>query len=290
MKNIEYFLQAVFAYIFFSILKIMPVGWSSALGGFVGRNILVYTSWTKTAKKNLLKVYPEMSEKDVKKTIKGIFNNIGRVAGEYPHLEKMTRDCGIDNPDKRINITGYKNIEQILKDDKAVLFVGAHISNWEIVRGFHSLFPKDLGCVYRAPNNPFIDKLLSKLRGNDKYTLYQKTPDGMKKMTKDIKNGVYIGLLVDQWLSSGTETEFLGIKTKSPSLYTKFAKKYGAHIVPCEFKRLDGKCKFETVFHPEIKVSEKDKDEDIVQKVNDKLSEFIKDNPENWLWIHNRFK
>ncbi len=291
MKQIEYLLQGLLLHMILGLFKLMPIGVSSAVGGWIGKNIIIHSNWTKIAKNNLRKVYPKISEKEIKKTIKGMWNNIGRVAGEAVHLESIVSNCGLNDSSKIVNVKGAEKVKALMEGNKSILFIGAHMGNWELVRVFETIFPDErLGCVYRKPNNPYVRNLLNKTRKDNKYILYPNNSDGMKTMTKDIKSGVHVGLLVDQWLSGGIKTKFLGIETKAPGLYAKFAKKYDTPIVPIKFIRLGGKCKFELEFDEQINVSTEDSDEKIVQKVNDKLTEYVNESPESWLWIHNRFK
>ncbi|MCT4575375.1 MAG: hypothetical protein N4A43_03905 [Alphaproteobacteria bacterium] len=290
MKQIKYLIEAFFVYILLFIFKLLPVDIASATGSVVARCFLRFSKWDSIARSNINKVYPDISNKEVDTIIKGMWNNIGRIAGEYVHLDKIIESSGANNASKRVNLKGVENVEALLNDGKACLFVSGHIGNWEIIRAFKKQFGKDMGCVYRTPNNPYVSKMLNKMRKDEKYVLYPKSVDGMRAMTKDVKKGMAIGILVDQWLSDASNVVFLGQHTSAPDMYAKFAKKYGAHIIPLRFNRVNGKCKFEIIFDKEIQVSKEDKNEDIAQKVNDKLTEYIKQEPKNWLWIHNRFK
>lgn len=289
-KKLGYLVQGILAHVFLRIFKAMPVDIASAVGGFIGRRILKHTAWNKIARKNLDLVYPDMSIVDKKILLNKIWNNIGRIAGEYTHLEDIISDTNVDSPDSRVNIIGAEHIYNIKDDGNSIIFVGAHMSNWEVIRAFTKHFKKDIGCIYRAPNNPYVRSLLNEMRKDNKYTLYPKNAKGTMAMTRDLKKGEYVGLLVDQWLSQGTETNFLGQFTKAPDVYAKFARKFNTHIVPMRFARVDGKCKFELIIEKEIEFNPEDEDSVVVQKVSDKITEYIHTAPESWLWIHDRFK
>lgn len=289
-QQIVYFFQAILAYIVVYFFRLMPVDLSSSIGGFIGKRVLYYSKRSKIARDNLQKVYPEKDNKEINLILNKMWNNIGRNIGESIHLEKIIENYGTEDVSKRVNVKGIKNVSRIMKDNKPIVFVSGHLGNWEIIRAFNKCFNRDMGCIYREPNNPYVRSLLSKIRKDEKYKVYRNNANGVKEMTKDIKSGLYVGLLVDQWLTSGSFTKFLGIETKAPSLYGTYVKKYNAHLVPIQFKRINDKCKFELIFHPEIQVLENDTKESLTDKVNEKLTEFINEKPEDWLWIHKRFK
>jgi len=289
MKRLSYFLQGLFAHLFLLLVRIVPVDIASAIGGFIGRRVMIHSKWTKIAKKNIRKVYPNISKKRMNRIVFKMWNNIGRTMAEAPHLEKIATKAAFNNSNARVNVKVESSSEKLILDNAPIVFIGAHISNWEIIRSMQALYPIDLGAVYRSPNNPYIRELLNKMRGIGKYKLYAKDT-GMLSMIKDLRKGVCIGVLVDQWLSKGEEVIFLGQKTRSSGVYASFAKKYGSHIIPIEFVRISSKCKFRLIVHKELEVKPEDTEQEIVQKANDKLSDMIHRHPSNWLWIHDRFK
>ena len=84
-----YFLEGSFLLLIFIVLRILPLGISSFLMGKLSSLIGPRLGVTKKAYNNIKNVMPEKNEKEITKIIKDMWENLGKVAGEYPHLSKL---------------------------------------------------------------------------------------------------------------------------------------------------------------------------------------------------------
>jgi hypothetical protein len=128
VKKINYFIQGGIAYFICGIFKVLSIDKASAFGGFLGRHLLYYTGGTKVARSNLDKVYSNITKSEKKKIIKDMWNNLGRLVGEYVHLEQVVNEFGLDDSSKRVNVKGMAKVKKIV-DSKETPGLGAKINN-----------------------------------------------------------------------------------------------------------------------------------------------------------------
>ena len=108
IKKTIYLIEGLLLLIIFIFLKFLPLNISSFIMGKFSAFIGPYLGISKKAFNNINKVMPEKSEKEIKKIIKDMWENLGRVFGEYPHLKKL--EPGINN---KIEVRGKKNLHLI---------------------------------------------------------------------------------------------------------------------------------------------------------------------------------
>ena len=154
---IEYF----FIISLFKLLSILPLNFVSFIGGIVFRAIGPFTKTNKIAKKNYIKIFPSANEKEINKQTALSWSNIGKTFFELSILNKI-----IFSKNSKINIEGKENIEKIINNKEQVIFIGIHESNWEILLPTIDKIGLPVGGIYRHINNPYINKLILKLRNN----------------------------------------------------------------------------------------------------------------------------
>ncbi|HIM21177.1 MAG TPA: lauroyl acyltransferase, partial [Rhodospirillales bacterium] len=216
---------AWFLYVCFSIL---PVDAASALGGWIGRTFGSRLSVSNNARRNLKSTYPDWSDHQVETIVISMWNNLGRTAGEHPHLSQF-------NPyqkNSRVEVVGFENCEKFLRANTPCLFFSGHIANWEIA----PLAAKGLGLimhlVYRRANNPFFDKLVQKGRNVLEGDFYPKGSDGAKGLLRALKRGANVAMLVDQKMNDGISVPFLGRNAMTAPALAELALRYKCPIVP----------------------------------------------------------
>src|SRR5690606_31311 len=127
-----------------------------------------------------------------RQALKEMWDNLGRVMAEYPHLKKIAAE--------RVTLEGGAVLDVIREDGQPGIIVSAHMANWEIagpVALLHGGFELDL--VYRAPNNPWADRLLQKARQIEPSLRgMAKSKAGARKIMHSLRENRHVGILIDQ--------------------------------------------------------------------------------------------
>ena len=291
MKIIRYFLEFILVIFFFLVFKIIGLKLSSDLGEIIGKYFGPLFRKRTIAKKNILIAFPNFNEKSINEMIDRMWKNIGRIFGEYIHINKFSI---IDNSKKKIVFTNRDDAEILKKNNKPIVFFSGHFANFELMAKCLQELGFNIGAIYRPLNNIFLNPIMEFIR--KKYICpiqIEKGSNGTKKLIKHISNNNPLALMVDQRLSSSIRVPFFDQPATTTITPAQLAIKYDALLVPVFLKRLE-KTNFEFfIEEPLITNQTNDYDKDIfniTQIMNIKIEEFIKRDPAHWLWSHDRWK
>ena len=291
MKIIRYFLEFILVIFFFLVFKIIGLKLSSDLGEIIGKYFGPLFRKKTIAKKNILIAFPDLNEKSINGMIDRMWKNIGRIFGEYIHINKFSI---IDNSKKKIVFTNRNDAEILKKNNKPIVFFSGHFANFELMAKCLQELGFNIGAIYRPLNNIFLNPIMEFIR--KKYICpiqIEKGSNGTKKLIKHISNNNPLALMVDQRLSSSIRVPFFDQPATTTITPAQLAIKYDALLVPVFLKRLE-KTNFEFfIEEPLITNQTNDYDKDIfniTQIMNIKIEEFIKRDPAHWLWSHDRWK
>ena len=291
MKIIRYFLEFILVIFFFLVFKIIGLKLSSDLGEIIGKYFGPLFRKRTIAKKNILIAFPNFNEKSINEMIDRMWKNIGRIFGEYIHINKFSI---IDNSKKKIVFTNRNDAEILKKNNKPIVFFSGHFANFELMAKCLQELGFNIGAIYRPLNNIFLNPIMEFIR--KKYICpiqIEKGSNGTKKLIKHISNNNPLALMVDQRLSSSIRVPFFDQPATTTITPAQLAIKYDALLVPVFLKRLE-KTNFEFfIEEPLITNKTNDYDKDIfniTQIMNIKIEEFIKRDPAHWLWSHDRWK
>jgi KDO2-lipid IV(A) lauroyltransferase len=287
MKSLKYFIEYIFVRIFYITFRILGFKISSFITGKIFRIFGFFSKRTPVAIDNIGKVIKGIKDKERKQIIFRMWENFGRVIGEYPNLDKIRV---INN--ERIKIINIKNLLNPLRNNKNCLFFSAHIGNWELTS--HALTENgfNINFIYRAPNNKYVDDLLRRIRINYGVGLIKKGPEGARECIKVLsKNGGNIGMLIDQKMNDGILTKFFNKDVMTASAIAKFALKFKCPIIPAFCIREYG-TNFRIEYLEPItygKIKSLSSEEKIMNYLNKIVEKWIKKYPDQWIWIHNRW-
>lgn len=278
--SLRYWLEYIALIAFLGLCKIIPYPYGPKLvaaiialvGPLLAKNKIAVRHIQKALNVDLTTAY----------TIsKGMWDNLGHVAGEYPQLQSIAKN--------HVIFKGEDYIKQLRDDGRPGILFGAHLGNWEVIP--HALlhhFDFAMHPVYRAPNNPKADEILQEYRqANGRLNPYAKSVSGTVGMIKALKKGEHLGLLVDQKLNEGIMADFFGMPAKTGTAFIELAQKYDCPLVPIRCVRIAEGFLIEALPAIDIKGRET---EDILADVHAILEQWIKDYPEQWLWLHRRWK
>ena len=290
MKYIKYFIEFLFIISLFAIFKIIGLKNASALGEKIGIVIGPLFRSKKIINKNINFAFPNMSSIDKKKIIKGMWSNYGRTFAEYVFLNKFSKN----SPEQLISIQGKDILDKIKEKNESVVFVSGHFANFELMAMQLSNHGINLSAIYRPLNNIFLNPLMEYLR--IKYICpnqIKKGRAGMREILKKIQEKHSIALMIDQRVTEGEKVLFFNQPAYTTTIPAQIALKFRSKIVPISLKRISD-VKFNMVVEKPIDVERSENQNkdilDISIKLNSVMENMIKNNPDQWIWSHNRWK
>ncbi|WP_448207622.1 LpxL/LpxP family acyltransferase [Azospirillum sp. sgz302134] len=285
IRRVGYPMEAAFVHGIARLFRALPLDAASDLGGRIGRTVGPLLPSTKTARRNLERAFPEKSRAEIDVILLGMWDNLGRVIAEYPHLRDIVRNG-------RIEVVGTEHIEHLREDGKAGILVSGHLANWEILGIASRTLGVDLAVVYRAPNNPYVDALLTDLRGAGSDQQIPKGAEGARKLIRLLGKGAHVGLLIDQKMNDGIPVPFFGRDAMTAPAAAQLALRFGIPLVPALGERLGGARFRITVLPPVEPPSTGDRNADVrvlMEHLNHLLEQWIRERPAEWLWLHRRW-
>ncbi len=287
-RPIGHALEGGLAYALFALVRVLPVDWASALGGVLARLIGPLSPVQRRAARNLARALPELSDAERRRTLRAMWDNLGRVAAEYPHLGRFApyRD---NSP---VEVVGVEHIDEAKADGKGGIFFSGHVGNWEIAALAVEGRGIPVALVYRAPNNPIVDRLIRRCRGPVAKLRVPKGPAGARDMLRHLKAGGHLAMLIDQKMNDGIAVPFFGRDAMTAPALAELALKYDVPVYPVRVERLEG-ARFRITIHPKLMLPRTgDRNADVVAtmlQVNQMLETWIRERPAQWLWVHRRW-
>lgn len=285
--------EAVLLHVLYAVLKALPLDAASALGGFVARTIGPRVGLSRRARKNIARVFPDLDPEAIERLVREMWDNLGRVAAELPHLPtiKVFDTDQLPGP-PRVEVIGLEHIDGAVARGRPIIFVTAHIGNWEIgplVSIRHGL---PLHVVYRSSNNKWADDLFLAGRRDVVGGLIPKGAEGARQMLKILQQGKPLGLLIDQKMNDGIAVPFFGRDAMTAPALAQLALKYDCTVVPAWVERRAG-AYYRVRVEPPLPLADTgDRQADIralMTAVNRRVEDWIRACPGQWLWLHRRW-
>ncbi|HSE50143.1 MAG TPA: lysophospholipid acyltransferase family protein [Terriglobales bacterium] len=241
--------------------------------------------------RNLELAFPEKSRRERRRIVRGVFDGLGRQLAEFCRFPRYTRE----NVGEVAIYDGFEHYEAARARGQGVLFLTAHLGGWEIGSFAHSLYGNPIQIVVRPLDNPYLDALVDRYR-----TLHGNTTFGKQDFARGLlaamKAGATVGILIDQNVTppAGVFVDFFGHLACTTSGLARVAAHTGAAVVP-GFTIWDSVLrKYRIHFEPAVELERTGNDEaDAVAntaKFTKVIEEFARRYPDQWLWVHRRWK
>ncbi len=287
MKRLRYLIEALALRAGFALLGWLPVDAASNLGGFLGRKIGPHLSVSARARRNLRLAFPEKSAAETAGILAGMWDNLGRVAAEYPHIGEIAApESG------RIEWVESASLSALRDAGASGIVASGHLGNWEIMTAAAMLRGLQVTGIVREPNNPFVRPIIERLRAVAGGVLAPKGLLGAKAAFDALGQGRVLGLLYDQKMNDGIAVPFFGIEAMTPAAPAQLALRLDCPLVPVRMERV-GPARFrfesfEALALPDSGNRQADTVA-VMTKLNESLEGWIRDKPEQWLWLHRRW-
>lgn len=286
MKPLRYVVEAFFTLLIYAVLRAMPLSVASAFGGRVAQKIGPLSKVHQVAVYNLSTMMPELSETERRNILHDMWNHLGRIFGEYPHLprKEMVRRLSVAK--------GMEHFERARQSGRPVLFISGHIGNWELLPVIANHLGMSLHLLYRPANNPVVDWLIGLLRKPYSKGLYAKGSKGARAVIKAMQKGESVAMLVDQKTNDAIAVPFFGHNAMTTTAVAQFVIKYNPIVLPTYCVRKEG-ARFEIHVDPpmEFDLAGENKADHltIMTTVNTRIEQWIRTNPSQWFWVHKRW-
>ena len=281
-------LEAAAALVVYSLMRVLSIDMASALGGWLGRTVGPHIPVSARAVKNLSAAFPEKSPAEIATIVRAMWDNLGRMAAEYPHLGEIN----VYDPEGRVEVSGFEYVDLLGDDGRGGIFFSGHIANWEILSLAATQRGVPLDRVYREANNRLVEWLYQHGRAAVEGALIPKGSAGARVLLRSLEDNRHIAMMVDQKMNDGIPVPFFGRDVMTAPALAELALRYDCPVVPARVERLKG-AYFRLLIYPPLElVKTGDRQADVaanMAQVNAILEQWIRDTPEQWLWLHNRW-
>jgi Kdo2-lipid IVA lauroyltransferase/acyltransferase len=250
----------------------------------------------RVGRENLRAAFPEKSDVEIEQILDGVWDNLGRVAAEFTHLDEFHIE-GIGRPARdAITYTPEtaQRYERIIGGDKAALTFTAHLANWELPAVLAKLLGVNSAILYRRPNIRAISDAIIKLRAGVMGELIPTGLDAPVRLARLLESGVHVGMLVDQHFGNGVEVTFFGRPCKANPLIALLARQTECPVYGLRAARLpDGNRFCVEITDPIEPRRGADGRIDIqgtMQVITTVVEGWVREHPEQWLWLHRRWR
>jgi KDO2-lipid IV(A) lauroyltransferase len=246
---------------------------------------------------NLRAAFPEKSDAELEEILSGVWDNLGRVTVEFAHLDEFTvQGLGPDGPDT-ITYTPetLKHFEEIMGAGKPVIGFTAHYANWELGAVCAKSLGANTAVLFRPPAIGSVGDLIVKLREPLMGQLIATSLDAPIRLARLIQSGTHVGMLADQHYTKGVPVTFFGRQCLGNPLVAMLARQTEApiHGIRVVRKASDRNSFWGEITEAITPVRDADGRIDVqgtTQAINSVMEGWIREHPEQWLWLHRRWR
>lgn len=222
---------------------------------------------------------------DADRITNGVFRSIARLLVSFARFPQIRPD----NVKEWIRYEGLENFQSALARGRGVLVATAHLGNWELSAFAHALMTAPMNIVVRPLDNPGIDAMVERRRALSGNRIIEKK-DAARGILRALAANEAVGILIDQNTSAeeGVFIDFFGEKACAGSAFAKLAYHSGAAVVPGFALWSEPERRYVLRFYPALEMTG-----DVLadtQRIHSHLESVIREYPDQWLWIHRRWK
>ena len=242
---------------------------------------------------NLRAAFPEKSPAEIETILGGVWDNLGRVGAEFAHLDRLCGKEGEPWPFVEYAPDSEARFRQLRGDGKPALIFAAHLANWELPAVIAAKLGLDTLVLYRRPNIGAVADAVLDIRQGSMGTMVPTNFDAPVRLGRALAEGRHVAMLVDQHYVNGAEVTFFGRRCLANPLIAMLARQIDCPIHGTRVVRID-KHRFRAELSEAIPpVRDADGRVHIagtMQAITSVIEGWIREYPEQWLWLHRRWR
>jgi len=258
-------------------------GLGRLLGDLDGRHVAV-------ALDNLRRAFPHWDEARLLRTARGVYAHFGQILLDVLWLAPRGREAMVS----LLDFEGIEHYKTSKARGRGILFFTAHIGNWEVHAIGHAWVHGPLSVVARPLDNPALDVRLCRFRMSSGNAVIQKR-QALGQVLRALRKGEDVAMLIDQNVQEkdGVFIDFFGRPAATTTVAAALALKTGCALIPVHAE-LGATGRYRLVYEaPVVWPSTGDRQADIkglTQRLAQIIEGWVRDTPEQWLWLHRRWK
>jgi KDO2-lipid IV(A) lauroyltransferase len=245
---------------------------------------------------NLVAAFPEKSPAEIDDILRGVWDNLGRVAAEFAHIDRLqiAEPDTVEHGDILYTPEVYDRFQRLRTDGKPALIFAAHLANWELPALVASTYQLDTTVLYRRPNIGAVSDAVIAIRSGSMGTLVPTGLDAPVKLGRVLEAGGHVAMLVDQHYVNGVDVTFFGRRCKANPFIARLARQVECPIHGTRIVRLGDRHRFRVDLTEAIAPARgPDGRIDIagtMQAITSVIEGWVREHPEQWLWVHRRWR
>jgi len=285
-------LEYAAAWIGIKFLRLLPRAAARFVGAtFAAAAYAVRPRLRHAAMFNLRLAFPEWTDGQRRRAVRGMIRQIGWMAGEFSQFPKYTRERieGI------VVVDGFENFDAARRRGKGVLFLTGHMSAWELAPFAQALYGYPLHFLVRPIANRRVDALINSYRCRSGNQPIEKNRSA-RAILKILADGGTVGVLADHNtdIEESVFVDFFGVSASTTSGLARIALRTDAAVVPGFLFWDERRRKYCLQFQPAVDlVRTGDEEADVVEntaRFTRAIEDFVRAHPDQWLWVHRRWK
>ncbi|MGD0562098.1 MAG: lipid A biosynthesis lauroyl acyltransferase [Roseiarcus sp.] len=285
---------AFVALAFFVVTVLVPRHTVVRTGGFVVRQAgMRMPRLTRIGMRNLALAFPEKTEEQRREILRQSWDNMGRTAVEYFFIDRIWEFDPEATKPGRIEIEGVERFVRLAMDDKPAIILSAHLGNWELPMVAAARHGLDAAALFTRPRNRWIARMVMARRQSVMGELVASGPGALHRLARALEAGSHVGLLVDQFHHHGPTITLFGHPTLANPIFARLARQFECPVHMVRVVRLPGD-RFRIELGEELDLPRDAKGRiDIAasaQMVGTIIEGWVREHPDQWLWVHRRWR
>ena len=291
-------LDAVSGFLTVGALKTIRLVNRKVMADFAGGLMRRAGPWLpehRVGRENLAAAFPEKSPEEIETILRGVWDNLGRVAAEFGHLDRIkTYDPAVGGTwDVDYDQATYDRFHHLRLDGKPALIFTAHLANWELSAQVASTYKLDMTVLYRRPNLGAVADAVIKIRAGSMGTLVPTGLDAPLRLVRVLEAGGHVAMLVDQYNVQGVDVTFFGRKTKANPMLARLLRNiecpvHGARMIRLPNHRF--RIEMTDAIEPARGADGQIDVQGTTQIITNVIEGWVREHPEQWLWVHRRWR
>lgn len=264
--------------------RLLPYRWRLPAVGWLAAHVVgPIAGYDKRIRNNLALACPDMPPAQVDQMVRAVLTNAGRFLAEMwsgkTFYDRLT--------DTKLSGPGLAALEQAKAEGRPIIAISGHFGNYDAARAVTIQAVFNTGALYRPMSNAYFNESYKARMEGFEGKAFEQSRRGMAEMVKHLRKGGLLAILLDQREDQGAKLSFFGQPAMTTLAVAEMALKYDTLFIPVFAIRKENGLDFDVVVEEPIAHSDA---ETMMQEFNDRFEARVRQNMDQFLWIHNRWQ